>query len=256
MKVSIVISVLDSHEILRRQLLYMEKMGIPDDTEIIIVDDGSKVPLEYHGSLPVRILRLEWPERKWTASIARNRGVAIAKGEYILAFDLDHFINKELLDMVRTFGGYKVQFLRSIAVILEDGSFCQDPETLFEWGYPKSRYMVRGFGLTPHPNMYAMRKDIFLELGGYDEYRVLNRQYPQGEDSYFKSVWQKKVDAGIYHVHTERPTLYTFPTGKLCGDVDFNPKGLFHNLSRATPRNQFYKKQVAKYGHNRDIHFA
>jgi hypothetical protein len=233
----------------------MEKF-LTDDTEIIIVDDGSKVPLKYEGPLPVKILRLEWPERKWTASLARNRGAKIAVGEYLLMFDLDHIINKDLLDMVRTFGGYKVQFKREAGVLLEDGTLSQDPETLFTWGYPRSRYEVRGLAISPHPNMFAMRREIFWELGGYREDVILNKIYPQGEDSLFKRVWQSKVDAGIYHVHTERPTIYTFPMGKLCGDVDFNPFGLFHNSSRATPRNQFYRKQIEKHGHNRDIHFS
>ena len=229
---------------------------IQDDTEIIIVDDGSKVPLTYDGPLDVKILRLEWPERKWTASLARNRGAKIATGEYLVMFDLDHVINAPLLEMVRTFGGYKVQFQREMGVLLEDGTLSQDKDTLIKWGLPPSRYEKRGVYLTPHPNMFAMRRDIFWELGGYDEHRILNRIYPQGEDSYFKKVWQRKVDAGVYHVHTERPIIYTFPMGKICGDVDFNPFGLFHDSSRATKRNIFYKRQVEKYGHNRDIHFA
>jgi len=41
MKISIVIPVLNSHEILRRQLIHMERF-VQDDTEIIIVDDGSQ----------------------------------------------------------------------------------------------------------------------------------------------------------------------------------------------------------------------
>ena len=46
MKLSIVIPVLDSHEVLRRQLLHFDRMKLRRDTEIIIVDDGSDPPLE------------------------------------------------------------------------------------------------------------------------------------------------------------------------------------------------------------------
>ena len=41
MKCSIIIAIYNSHEIVRRQLLHFESIGIPDDMELILVDDGS-----------------------------------------------------------------------------------------------------------------------------------------------------------------------------------------------------------------------
>jgi hypothetical protein len=32
----------------------------------------------------------------------------------------------------------------------------------------------------------------------------------------------------------ERPTIYMFPNGRYCGEKDFNPFGLFHDLKRKT----------------------
>ena len=46
MKLSIIIPVLNSHEIVRRQLLYYVAMPLADDTELILVDDGSDPPLK------------------------------------------------------------------------------------------------------------------------------------------------------------------------------------------------------------------
>jgi hypothetical protein len=37
-----------------------------------------------------------------------------------------------------------------------------------------------------------------------------------------------------------RPILYMFPNGKYCGDVDHNPFGLFHTLTRKTKQNPYY----------------
>jgi glycosyltransferase involved in cell wall biosynthesis len=250
-KVSIVISVLDSHEIFRRQCLSWEKIGIPEDTEIIIVDDGSDVPITYSGSLPLRVIYTN-DKRAWTASLARNRGAEIARGEWLLMFDLDHIITRELLDMVRNYDGQKIQFKREFAVLLEDGSLCQNLETLVAWGFPRERYEKRKFDLTPHPNMFAMKKWVFFELGKYRE-DLVNDPYPQGEDSRFKGTWHNWVVAGKGQVHTKRPTIYTFPTGKQCigGDVDHNPFGLFHNLSRKTYRNWYWKEN---HGRNRNVH--
>jgi len=45
-KLSIIIPVLNSHEIVRRQIEHFKKMDLPDDIELIIVDDGSDPPLE------------------------------------------------------------------------------------------------------------------------------------------------------------------------------------------------------------------
>jgi hypothetical protein len=49
MKLSIVIPVLDSHEIVRRQALYLGWL-VGFDAEVILVDDGSNPPIE--GEFP------------------------------------------------------------------------------------------------------------------------------------------------------------------------------------------------------------
>jgi len=238
-KLSIIIPVLNSHEILRRQFLHLEKIGIPDDTEIIIVDDGSDPPLEYKGSLPVRI-HATHDTRPWTWALARNAGVRLSKGEYVLMFDVDHIITKDVIDTARTFGGVKMCCLREFGVLTENGILTQNLDTLVEYGFPRERFKHRGVSLTALPNNFAMRKDVYWELGGYRE-DLFTKPYPQGEDRLFKKewyIWERKTKQ---HAHPYRPTIYMFPNGYLCnGDVDFNPFGLFHNLSRANKRNSKY----------------
>ena len=230
MKLSIIIPVLNSHEILRRQFLYFEKIGIPDDTEIIIVDDGSSPPLEYNGKLPVRIHYTN-DKRKWTWALARNAGARLAKGEYLLMFDIDHIISRDVIDTARTFGGCKMQLLREFGVLTESGCLTQEIDVLKQYGYPEGRFKSRGLKLTALPNNFAMRKDVFWEIGGYRE-DLIHRPYPQGEDRLFKKgwyIWERKTGQ---HAHPYRPTIYMFPNGRFCGDKDANPFGLFHNLSR------------------------
>jgi hypothetical protein len=89
--------------------------------------------------------------------------------------------------------------------------------------------------------MFAMHHDVFWALNGYRE-DLVTRGYPQGEDSDFKRRWHKGVVAGRWKVCTERPTIYVWPQGKLIGhDVDADPKGLFHKLTRAVKSNHFYR---------------
>jgi len=241
MRLSIVIPVLDSKEVLRRQLLHFERIGLPDDTELIIVDDGSDPPLENTSSLPVRIHRTN-DTRPWTWALARNAGARLAKGEYLLMFDVDHIVPRESLDFVRRFTGLKVQFIREFGVLEENGRVTQSRDTLARYGWLGGALRVG-----PLPNNFAMRKDLYWKLGGYREDRV-GLPYPQGEDRSWRSRWrtyQKKTGAAVC---PHRPLMYVFPNGKWCGDVDHNPMGLFHNLSRKTERNFWYKQQRENSG--------
>lgn len=243
-KLSIIIPVLNSHEVLRRQFLHFEKIGIPDDTEIIIVDDGSEPPLKYEGKLPVTIIYTN-DKRPWTWALARNAGARIARGEYILFFDVDHCVNEESIEMARTFGGDKLQFKREFGVLLEDGTFTQDVATLVQYGFSRGRLRKKGLKIPPLPNNFVIKKDVFWDIGGYREDRI-TKAYPQGEDRLFKKAWIIYERAGKGKIHHERTTIYMFPNGYLCGDVDFNPFGLFHKLSRKTNRNFKYRKEMKK----------
>ena len=242
MRVSIVIPVLNSHEILRRQILHFERMRLPGDVELIIVDDGSNPPLQ----LPSWVRgHATHDSRPWSWAPARNAGARIAKGDYLLMTDIDHILSLDLVNAVRTFGGQKMQFKRELAVLDNDGLFSQDLEILKEYGLSPERVEGGSLRIGPLPNNFAMRRDIFWEIGGYRE-DLVERSYPQGEDRLWKKAWIEWERLGKGKVHHERPTIYMFPNGKYCGDVDYNPFGLFHGLSRKTHRNYWYQKQLGK----------
>lgn len=237
MRLSIIIPVLNSHAVLHRQFLHFEKIGIPDDTEIIIVDDGSDPPLKYEGKLPV-IIHYTNDKRPWTWALARNAGAKIAKGEYLLMFDVDHIITRELLDAARTNDYQKMHFQRQVGVLLEDGTFTQDRDILAQYGFSKER----GIKIGPLPNNFSIRKDIYWSLGGYRE-DLIGNPYPQGEDSYFKKKWHQWMREGKGEWCKVHPIIYMFPNGYYCGHVDFNPFGLFHNLTRISNANYRYQEQ-------------
>lgn len=237
MKLSIVIPCLNSHEVVRRQLLHFERIGLPEDTELIIVDDGSYPVILNTSSLPVTIHRTN-DTRPWTWALARNAGARIASGEYLLMFDIDHILTRQALDFVRRFEGLKVQFKREFGVLTDEGHITQDRTILSFYGLLPGKSLRVG----PLPNNFAMRRDLFWELGGYRE-DLVTKPYPQGEDRAFRSKWRTYQHETGAKVCAYRPLMYVFPTGKWCGDVDYNPLGLFHNLSRKTHRNFWYQKQ-------------
>ncbi len=84
MKVSVVIAVLNSHQVVVRQIRHFKRMRLPKDVEIILVDDGSNPPLNYEtcGLRNLRILYTN-DKRPWTQGLARNMGAKVAKGEYL-----------------------------------------------------------------------------------------------------------------------------------------------------------------------------
>lgn len=236
MKLSIVIPVLDSHEVVRRQLLHFEQIGLRDDTELILVDDGSDPPIENTSSVPVTIHRTH-DNRPWTWALARNAGARIARGEYLLMFDVDHIVPGFAINFIRKFTGLKVQFVREFGILDENGVLTQDRGVLEAYGLPRNK----GLRLGPLPNNFAMRRDLFWDLGGYRE-DLVEKSYPQGEDRAWRSAW-RTFDTDGKKVCRHRPRIFMFPNGKYIGDVDADPQGLFHGLSRKTNRNFWYQQQ-------------
>lgn len=259
MKVSVIIPFLDSDEIVRRLIKYWGRMNLPDDVEFIIMDDGSEKPLRHpdFGLLDLvkeTGLNLEIYEtheyRPWTSSIARNRGADIAKGRNLFMADGDYIIPEKAIMDARDFTGHKMHMKRQFGVLDENGVFTQDKEALLAWGLVPDRYEKRGVNMPPHPNVFVMNRDVFLEIGGYDEERVLRNNYPQNEDNNFKRRWLRWRE-GKSHTDEYRPLIYMYPNGQFCGDVDFNPFGLFHKLSRKTRANATWRRQKerAEKGH-------
>ena len=238
MKLSIIIPVLNSHEIVRRQILHYQKIGVSDGVEIIFMDDGSDLPIE--GELKNLRIEKTHDTRPWTWAIARNSGAKLARGKYLLMTDLDYIIPKNVIESALEFNGDKMRFKREFGVLNKNGSFTQDIDILKTYGLLPERIKTRGVKLAPHPNNFVMRKDLFFVMGGYREDRI-GLPYPQGEDTFFKRTWAEWLKAGRVRDHDYRPTIYMFPNGRYCGDVDSNPLGLFHSLSRKSEKNPWQK---------------
>ena len=242
MKLSIIVPVLNSHEIVRRQLLHFKRMSLPGDVEILYIDDGSDPPIEDTIGLDRLSIYQTNDTRPWTWALARNKGARLARGEYLLMTDLDYIIPEKTVHFVREFTGQYMGFRREFGVLDADGNFTQDKETLLAYGLSPERYETKGTLLPAHTNNFALKRDLFFAMGGYVEDRV-GKPYPQGEDNNWRKKrgrWQKAGKL-ILLEDKLRPTLYMFPNGQWCGDVDYNPFGLFHTLSRKTENNYWYK---------------
>ena len=250
MKLSVIIPFLNSHELVRRQILWFKKMDLPDEVEILFMDDGSDPPLRTDDPPRNFAIHATNDFRPWTSSLARNRAAKIAKGDYFLMTDGDYIVPKEAILRCLEYQGDKLRFRREFGVLDEFGNLTQDHAVLIAHGLPAERLAEKGTQFPPHPNNFCMRRETFFLIGGYDETRILSRPYPQGEDRGFKRAWAKLVEAGKVHDDgldpvDNRPTIYMIPNGQWGGDVDHNPldqygKPLMHTLSRKTVENHWY----------------
>lgn len=233
MRLSIVIACLDSHEVVRRQALYFQKMFLPVDVELILVDDGSNPPLKDYP--PFKIFQHHNPAQ-WTQPAARNHGVRQAKGEYLICTDIDHILTWPLIQAILDTKYDYIKFRREVAIINEQGEFVQTEEAVKAYGY--DRFERNGFHIAPHTNSWAIKRQLYLDCGGVSERLVGTGAYPNREELPLRSKLKALRNEGkitFLDADTEgdpRPTIYMFPNGRFCGDRDYNPFGLFHNLSR------------------------
>lgn len=249
MRLSIVIAVLDSSEVVRRQALWFKKMYLnPEKVELILVDDGSNPPLGQYP--PFTIYRHNIPAQ-WTQPAARNYGVKQAKGEYLLVTDIDHIIPYSLIKVGLETTYDFIKFKREVAVLNKDGEFVQSEEAVKSYGYKK--FEDRGFHIPPHTNSFIIKRDLYLSLGGVSEKYVGTGKYPNREEVGLRSLLKQMKANGEIKVLDDtvegdpRPTIYMIPNGRFCGDKDYNPFGLFHTLKRGEPeRTRLTNKEKAR----------
>ena len=221
-KLSIIIPVLNSHEIVRRQIEHFKKMDLPDDVEIIIVDDGSDPPLE---SDDVKIIQTN-DTRPWTQPKARNIGANCATGDVMLFTDIDHVIDEKAVIFGMDFKYDYGRFYRELGILDEDGNLTQDPDELIKWGVPEKK--ARGdLHVGCHAMSMYVKPDVFNKTGGFREKLT---KHPTHDDGDMK----RKLNRNVFLKcpDDERPKIYLIPNGRYTGGKDDNPHGYFHDLCR------------------------
>jgi len=225
-KISIIIPVLNSHTVVRRQIIYFEKLNLPDTIEIIFMDDGSDPPLKFSTRLNNFHIYPTGDTRLWTQPCAKNMGALIAGGEYLFMTDIDHILTREAIAAVEGFDGDKMDFSRSFAVLNNRGEIVIDPEVLFKYGLPRKRYKKKGRHVYYHVNTFAMKKTLFNEIGGYPDRCCEGGKHPTKDDRLLFQRYRKHCERGLCTPAVSGPEVHVFPASGT------NPRKLFHQLSR------------------------
>lgn len=242
MRLSIITAVLNSPEVVRRHVLHYCNMPLPEDVEWIVVDDKSNPPLNQADyDLPHMTIVQHTLPGLWTQPAARNFGAKHAVGDYLLCTDIDHILTLDLINFARTTDYDFVKLKREVAVLDEQGMFVQTEAEVLRYGFEKSRFDKGGFHITPHTNSFIIKRQLYLDLGGVSERRVKLGKHPNREEIPLrKRLWHLNNEGKIRILEEgdngqdERPMIYMFPNGRYCGDKDYNPFGLFHQLPRKT----------------------
>lgn len=226
-QISVIFNVLESYEVVRRHILFFQKMPLPDGVEVIFVDDGSQPSIcqyliERKISLINRIKVVETRDfRPWTQGIARNKGAKAANGFYFLFSDIDHIVTKEIIEYCLKFRGDKMEFTRRWGIFDENGNITTDIDTLLEYGLP-IRIKDR---VTKPFNIFLLKRDHFYTLGGYEERYA---GHYGGEDVNFANKYRDILySRGIAKRSVMCPhSMYVYP------DPARDVKQVFHSLRR------------------------
>jgi predicted glycosyltransferase involved in capsule biosynthesis len=218
-RLSLIVAVLDSHEVVRRQLLHFERV-LTSDCELILVDDGSTPALTAvcTGVRPSFDLRLHLTndQRPWTQPKARNLGASAARADRLLFFDIDHIVTRDVLDRAIAYRGDKMHWLRRPAVLDPDGRIITDRQVLVENGMTDDRPSI-------HANSFLITRSLFHRLGGYDE-RFCGRY--GGDDIDFNARYDQLCASGLAQPVDVVGEGYVYP------DPGRDVKKLFHKLRR------------------------
>ena len=226
-KISIIITILNSHSVVKRQIKHFTKMNLPQSVEIIFIDDGSDPPLKFRARhLKNFNIYPSGDTRRWSMACARNLGAKIAEGEYLFMTDIDHILPRSVIDAVLNFDGDKMIFLRELAVLDRRGNITQNFEMLRKYGLGDKRYKTKNIKRLRHANTFAIKKSIYKAIDGYGTKYCRDNYIDRVSDRNFFNRYKKYYMAGKCKWQKTGGTIYTYPPGAN------NIPGLFHDLPR------------------------
>lgn len=169
MSISVIIPVHSGGDVFRRCLSSLKQFA-PPETEIIVVADGDDESGDVAESFGVKVIRN--PTASGPAK-ARNLGAKIATGEILFFIDADTTVNADTLAQV------KILFFSEPALAAAIGSYDDEPgATNFLSQYKNLfHHYTHQTGSEEASTFWgacgAIRRELFLAIGGFDEsYRL------------------------------------------------------------------------------------
>ena len=226
MKSSIIMPCLNSHEVVRRQILWFDSWMKPfsDRWNLIIVDDGSEpsITVASPTNFNSTVLHIPPHEMKWTQTKARNTGTKICpESEFLFFMDADHILTPEAMSASDSFNGDMLRFPRKTGALDENGRLLTSKEDLLRFGATKSelipRHLVAG-------TTCLIRTTVQNAIGGFNE--DFCGRYGYEDLNYRKRYERHALDKKCKPSEICTSNIYVFP------NPSANRQGLFHSLDR------------------------
>ena len=186
---SIVYPYYDNEACLGRQLEHWARLPreLARRVEYVLVDDGSPsppaIPADFAANLTlVRIAE----DIRWNQHGARNLGIKLAEGDWVIASDIDHILAADGIDRLL--------------------SMNRDPRTVYFFGRTKEDGSPRN----SHPNSFLVHRQTFWEVGGYDE--DFCGYYGKGD-----ILLRMQFERACTVVELEQPALVEITNGETLG---------------------------------------
>lgn len=206
-RLSVIVPVYNSARELKQCLAALANSDFRD-REVIVVDDGSTEPVaslaDKHGFKSIRIDGPKGPAN------ARNTGAKVARGQYVVFIDADVRVHTDTLErLARTF-----EVRPDLAAVIGSYDDCPpEPNFISQYKNLFHHYVHQrnaGHTTTFWSGCGAMRRELFLSFGGFDERRY---QRPAIEDielgTWLTAAGHRIVlDDKIKVTHLKRWTLW------------------------------------------------
>lgn len=196
---SFIVAVVESYAMVEKQVRLLTRL-LPSNWELILVDDGTVPAIPMPSETPAHFQMLRTNEiRKpgeWTQHEAINKAVATARGTYIVKSDIDHVFTPEAVAAAERFTGDMMLFHRRAALLTDN---------LTIWPLEHEVH-------SPVDDIWIMRRDLFLELGGYP----VTRRYGGAG----KAFWE----------YSRKPEAQPSPDARIFVTPDTHEK--YHGLER------------------------
>jgi GT2 family glycosyltransferase len=207
-RLSVIVPVHNGRDDLARCLAALKASDLPrSEWELIVIDDSSSSALSDLRRNGDQFIRLEGGPHG--PAFARNRGVDVARASTVAFVDADVMVHPTALSLM-------LENLESSETVAVFGSYDDSPSArgavaqyrnlLHHYVHQRSGGDVESFWA----GCGAIRKDVFQEAGGFDEYRYRRPEMEDVELGYRLRDAGHRIllDPSILATHLKRWTLY------------------------------------------------
>jgi glycosyltransferase involved in cell wall biosynthesis len=181
---------------------------LSSDSELVVVDDGSTDGTSrLISEINDKRIKYNYQENAGVSK-ARNYGAIISSGNYLIFLDSDDNMEPGYLDEMRNcFSGNDILFIG--ALIFSDGKFKKTVLPSKPYGKPSETGLFLA-------GTFAVKREIFIESGGYDEFltyaentELSFRIKSKINNRFFIDKFLLRINQPVHRISSSPKNIYT-----------------------------------------------